>query len=78
MLLDHDAGDAVLSLNPVRGSTQEAAPVAHPLLGSRGARSEPLTAGPSIATSALRPRGPLLEQASALLAQLLIDRLQAR
>ncbi len=63
---------AVLSLNAIRGSGREAAFVARPIhLVSAGTRREPLTTSLWIATSAQRPRGPLLDQASALLSALL-------
>ena len=63
---------AVLSLNAIRGSGREQAFIARPIhLGGSAARRQPLTTSLSIATSAQRPRGPLLDQASALLAGLL-------
>ncbi len=72
-LVQRHALHAVLSLNAVSGSAQEAGLSARPL---RLADGQPLTTLLSIATSAQRPRGPLLEQASALLAGLLATRLQ--
>lgn len=63
---------AVLSLNAIHGSGREQAFVARPIhLASAAARRQPLTTSLSIATSAQRPRGPLLDQASTLLAGLL-------
>jgi LysR family nitrogen assimilation transcriptional regulator len=49
---------AVLSLNGVRASRQESAFVARPIVTAAGA---PLTTSLWLATSAQRPRGPLLE-----------------
>ncbi len=60
---------AVLSLNAVRGSGHEADFCARPI------GPPTLTTTLWIATSAQRPRGPLLEQAVALLSELLRDRL---
>ena len=66
---------AVLSLNAVRGSGREPAFVARPVLLGPGAGAGTLATTLYIATSAQRPRGPLLEQAAALLAQMLKERL---
>jgi LysR family nitrogen assimilation transcriptional regulator len=66
---------AVLSLNAIRGSEHEAGLQARPIHLRPGAAA--LATSLWIATSALRPRGPLLEQATALLARLLQDRLGA-
>ena len=60
---------AVLSLGAIRGSGQEAAFSARPI------GPPPLTTTLWIATSAQRPRGPLLEQAVLLLRELLLARL---
>jgi LysR family nitrogen assimilation transcriptional regulator len=60
---------AVLSLNAIRGGDREAAFVARPIL--LGAGRPPLSTSLWIATSAQRPRGPLLEQAVPLVAGLL-------
>ena len=60
---------AVLSLNAIRGSGREAAFRARPVLLDGG--RPPLAATLWIATSALRPRGPLLDQTLPLLAGLL-------
>ena len=64
---------AVLALNALRGSEHEAGLQARPIHAN--ANGGALVTSLWIATSALRPRGPLLEQAAALLAQLLRDRL---
>ena len=81
-LVQRRALHAVLSLNAVRGSGREPDFTARPVLLGTG----PGTAtGPGrllattlyIATSAQRPRGPLLEQAVALLARMLNERLAA-
>jgi len=78
------AWHAVLSLNAVRGSTREAGFAARPIhlqpaTGRPSARSaagrQTLTTPVAIATSAQRPRGALLEQATALLAELLLQHL---
>jgi LysR family nitrogen assimilation transcriptional regulator len=66
---------AVLSLNAIRGSEHEAGLLARPIHLRPGGAA--LATSLSMATSALRPRGPLLEQAATLLAQLLQDRLGA-
>jgi LysR family nitrogen assimilation transcriptional regulator len=66
---------AVLSLNAIRGSEHEAGLQARPIHLRPGGAA--LATSLWIATSALRPRGPLLEQATALLAQLLQGRLGA-
>jgi LysR family nitrogen assimilation transcriptional regulator len=63
---------AVLSLSAVRGHEREAAFSVQPIVLASGA---PLAASVWIATSSQRPRGPLLEQAVALVAQLLAERL---
>jgi LysR family nitrogen assimilation transcriptional regulator len=64
---------AVLSLNAVRGSEREAAYAARPIATAPG--QAPLATSLWIATSAQRPRGPLLEQSVALVAELLHRRL---
>ena len=64
---------AVLSLNAVRGSGRAADFRARPITVAAG--RPPLSTGLWIATSAQRPRGPLLEQAVPLLAELLGTRL---
>lgn len=64
---------AVLGLNAVRGSGREEAFRARPIVQARG--QPPLAATLWIATSAQRPRGPLLEQAVPLLAQQLQEQL---
>ena len=64
---------AVLSLNAVRGSAREAAYAARPIATAPG--QPPLATTLWIATSAQRPRGPLLDQAVALVAELLQRRL---
>ena len=66
---------AVLSLNAVRGSEREAAYTARPIVAASG--RAPLTTTLWIATSAQRPRGPLLEQSVALVAELLKAQLGA-
>ena len=58
---------AVLAINAIRGSGREEFFRARPIAVARGA--PPLAATLWIATSAQRPRGPLLEQAVPLLAQ---------
>jgi LysR family nitrogen assimilation transcriptional regulator len=64
-LVQRHALHAVLSLNAVQGSGSEAALQARPVrLGGGQALKTTLY----IATSAQRPRGPLLDQALALLA----------
>ncbi|MGV8826467.1 LysR substrate-binding domain-containing protein [Methylibium petroleiphilum] len=60
---------AVLSLNAIRGSAREERFRARPITLPAGAA--PLAATLWVATSAQRPRGPLLEQAVPLLSQLL-------
>ncbi len=67
---------AVLSLNALRGTEREAAYSARPIIGGSGRASRPLTATLWLATSAQRPRGPLLEQALPLVCKLLAARLQ--
>jgi len=77
-LVQRRALHAVLSLNAVRGSGREPAFTARPVLLGPGTGSGPgrlLATTLYIATSAQRPRGPLLEQAVALLAQMLKERL---
>ena len=74
-LVQRHALHAVLALSAVRGSAREADFTARPI---RLATGQPLVTTLYIATSAQRPRGPLLEQAGALLAQLLTERLQPR
>lgn len=64
---------AVLSLNALRGAERETAYSARPIVSGRGRK--PLTASLWLATSAQRPRGPLLEQALPLLCSLLAGRL---
>ena len=66
---------AVLAINAIRGSGREEFFRARPVVMARG--QSPLTATLWIATSAQRPRGPLLEQAVPLLAQQLRERLAA-
>ena len=71
---------AVLSLNAVRGSGREPDFTARPVLLGTGTGTGPgrlLATTLYIATSAQRPRGPLLEQAVALLARMLNERLAA-
>ena len=64
---------AVLSLNALRGSGREAALVARPITLVPG--QPPLTTTLWAATSAQRPRGPLLEQTLPLLSALLLAHL---
>ena len=64
---------AVLSLNAIRGSGFDAAFSARPI--TLGPGRPPLTTTLWVATSAQRPRGALLEQAVALLQELLQSRL---
>lgn len=71
-LVQRHALHAVLSLNAVRGSGQEAALLARPV---RLASGQALKTTLYIATSAQRPRGPLLDQTLALLADLLLRKL---
>jgi LysR family transcriptional regulator, nitrogen assimilation regulatory protein len=66
-LVERNPLHAVLSLNALRG--REAAFTARPISGGRGQR--PLAAKLWIATSAQRPRGPLIEQGTALLVDML-------
>jgi LysR family nitrogen assimilation transcriptional regulator len=66
---------AVLSLNAIHGSGQEATLAVRAI--RVGAQGTPLTTRLWIATSALRPRGPLLDQAVQLLAELLAEQLGA-
>ena len=74
-LLQRHPLHAVLSLNAIRGGDREAAFVARPIL--LGAGRPPLATSLWIATSAQRPRGPLLDQALPLVATLLAERLCA-
>ena len=67
-LVQRHALHAVLSLNAVRASGQEQAFVVQPI--SLGPRKQ-LSTSLWLATSALRPRGPLLDQAALLLVDLL-------
>ena len=60
---------AVLPLNAVRGSGHEGQLLARPIVAAAG--GPPLATKLWIATSASRPRGPLLEQAVTLVAELL-------
>ena len=77
-LVQRRALHAVLSLNAVRGSGREQAFTARPvMLGSGAGRERMLATTLYIATSAQRPRGPLLEQAVTLLTQMLNERLSA-
>jgi LysR family nitrogen assimilation transcriptional regulator len=71
-LVQRHALHAVLSLNAVRGSSSEAALQARPV---RLAGGQPLRTTLYIATSAQRPRGPLLDQVRGLLARHLEQRL---
>lgn len=64
---------AVLAINAIRGSGREGFFRARPIATAPGA--PPLAATLWIATSAQRPRGPLLEQAVPLLAQQLHEQL---
>ena len=67
---------AVLSLNAVRGTGHEPAFTARPVVTGPGPGPGTVLATTLyIATSAQRPRGPLLEQAVVLLAQMLNERL---
>jgi LysR family nitrogen assimilation transcriptional regulator len=65
-LVERNPLHAVLGLNALRG--RELGFVAQPIVL---ARDRPLAAQLAIATSAQRPRGPLIEQGTALLAELL-------
>ena len=81
-LVQRRALHAVLSLNAVRGSGREPDFTARPVLvgtgpGTATGPGRLLTTTLYIATSAQRPRGPLLEQAVALLARMLNERLAA-
>lgn len=67
-LVPRHALAAVLPLNAIAGSTQEAALAARPIVLAGGA---PLATTLWLATSAQRPRGPLLEQTLALVHELL-------
>jgi len=74
-LVQRHALHAVLSLNAVRASGREAAFTVQPVaLGGR----QHLATSLWLATSAQRPRGPLLDQASTLLVELLHRTLAAR
>jgi LysR family nitrogen assimilation transcriptional regulator len=64
---------AVLSLNAIRGSERAVAYTARPIVPAPGRL--PLASTLWIATSAQRPRGPMLDHAVALLATLLMARL---
>ncbi len=66
-LVERNPLHAVLSLNALRG--REEAFVARPIASARG--EPPLAARLWIATSAQRPRGPLVEQGTALLGEML-------
>jgi LysR family nitrogen assimilation transcriptional regulator len=67
---------AVLSLNAIRGSEHETGLLARPVEYEAG--GAPLATSLWIATSALRPRGALLEQASTLVAELLTAKLNGK
>jgi LysR family transcriptional regulator, nitrogen assimilation regulatory protein len=71
-LVQRHALHAVLSLNAVQGSSNEAALQARPV---RRADGQPLRTTLYVATSAQRPRGPLLDEALGLLARQLQQRL---
>jgi LysR family nitrogen assimilation transcriptional regulator len=66
-LVQRHALHAVLAVTALQGQADGAQLQARPILI---APKRPLTTSLSLATSAQRPRGPLLEQAAALLAQL--------
>lgn len=66
-LVEHHALHAVLSLNALRG--REAALQARPVMLAGG---QPLATQLAIARSAQRPRGPLVEQGTALVRELLL------
>ena len=68
-LVEHHGLHAVLSLNALRG--RETSLRARPLMLGGG---QPLATQLAIATSAQRPRGPLVEQATALVHELLLAR----
>ena len=72
-LVQRHALHAVLSLNALRGSAREADFSARPI---RTAPGQFLATTLYIATSAQRPRGPLLDQATAVLSALLFEQLQ--
>ncbi len=74
-LVQRHALHAVLPLNAVRGRAGEAQLNARPIRTDAG---QLLATTLYIATSAQRPRGPLLDQATVALAGLLKDQLQAR
>ena len=67
-LVERNALHAVLALNALRG--REAAFTARPVTLGKG--QPPLAAKLWIATSAQRPRGPLIEQGTALLSEMLV------
>ncbi|MDE2369937.1 MAG: LysR family transcriptional regulator [Burkholderiales bacterium] len=67
-LVERHALHAVLAIAALRGSGREATLAARPIVV---AERQPLTTTLWIATSAQRPRGPLLDQAVALVAELL-------
>jgi LysR family nitrogen assimilation transcriptional regulator len=67
-LVERNALHAVLSLNALRG--REAEFTARPVALGKG--QPPLAAKLWIATSAQRPRGPLLDQGTALLSEMLV------
>lgn len=67
--------NAVLALNALVGSAREAELAARPIHTAPG---QPLTTTVWVATSALRPRGPLLEQALPLVKELLTQQGQAQ
>jgi len=74
-LVQRHALHAVLPLNAVRGRAGEAQLNARPI---RTVAGQLLATTLYIATSAQRPRGPLLDQATGALASLLKDQLQER
>ena len=77
-LVQRHALHAVLSLNAVYATGRAAAYRAQPIsLGSLGRGQKKLAASLWLATSAQRPRGPLLDQASAMLVELLQQNLLA-
>lgn len=71
-LVERNPLHAVLALNALRG--REAAFAARPITVAK--EQPPLATKLWIATSAQRPRGPLVEQGSALLAQTLVEHLR--
>ena len=72
-LVQRHALHAVLSLNALRASAREAEFSARPI---RTVDGRTLATPLYIASSAQRPRGPLLDQAAAVLAALLLQQLQ--